>query len=38
LVLEPRGQDVSYGAVVSVVDAARADIHNITAFTKKSVK
>ena len=30
---------VSYGTVVSVVDAARAaDIRNITAFTKKSVR
>ena len=29
----------SYGTVVSIVDAARAaGIHNITAFTKKSVK
>jgi len=29
----------SYGTVVSIVDAARAaDIHNITAFTEKSVK
>lgn len=30
---------VSYGTVVTVIDAARsAGIHNVTAFTKKSVK
>jgi biopolymer transport protein ExbD len=40
LVLElSADKDVSYGTVVSVVDAARAvDIRNITAFTKKSVQ
>jgi biopolymer transport protein ExbD len=40
LVLElSADKDVSYGIVVSVVDAARAaDIRNITAFTKKSVQ
>jgi biopolymer transport protein ExbD len=40
LVLElSADKNVSYGAVVSVVDAARAaDIRNITAFTKKSVQ
>jgi len=40
LVLElSADKSASYGAVVSVVDAARAaDIRNITAFTKKSVQ
>jgi len=32
-------KEVSYGTVVAIMDAARvADIQNITAFTKKSVK
>jgi len=40
LVLElSADKTVSYGTVVSVVDAARAaEIRNITAFTKKSVR
>jgi len=40
LVLElSADKNTSYGTVVSVVDAARAaDIRNITAFTKKSVR
>jgi biopolymer transport protein ExbD len=40
LVLElAADKNVSYGVIVSVVDAARAaDIRNITAFTKKSVQ